>query len=138
MGSKTNYQTNEVNDASQVQGLAAVRGDGNSVQVLDGDAIKTAFAAADRNSAGLFSTVADITRSQSEAWAKYMDSAQSQNNQVISLLSKTAETGAEQTRQSLAAVASNADAANMQMKPQNMLLIVAALVAVVIVARSLS
>lgn len=136
MGSKSSYSTYEVNDASQVQGLAAVRGDGNTVSVLDGDAIKQAFASADRNSEGLFATIADITRASSEAWTKYMDAAAGQNDKVLGYLNNASATSAEQTRQSLAAVAGAVDSANMQMKPQNVLLIVAVLVVVVVIARS--
>lgn len=64
---KSTVVTNSSSDQSQVNGLAAVRGDGNTVSILDGDAIKESYAYAakvnDSNSnnlAGLFSVVDSV------------------------------------------------------------------------------
>lgn len=64
---KSTVWTSNTSDQSQVNGLAAVRGDGNTVSIMDGDAIKESYAYAakvnDSNSnnlAGLFSVVDSV------------------------------------------------------------------------------
>ena len=62
MGSKTNtsISTSEHLDNSQVQGVAAVRGDGNTVQLLDNDAIKNALAFANKTADGSAKSTGDL------------------------------------------------------------------------------
>lgn len=62
MGSKTSsyVSTNEHLDNSQVQGVAAVRGDGNTVQLLDNDAIKNALAFANKTADGSAKSTGDL------------------------------------------------------------------------------
>lgn len=62
MGSKSsNYvSTVETVDNSAINGLASVRGDGNKVNVLDNDAIKDAFAFANKNNDGTNKSLGDV------------------------------------------------------------------------------
>lgn len=64
MGSKSTsiVNTNEQLDNSQVQGVNALRGDGNTFQVLDGEAIKNAFAFGMQNSEGQAKNVGDMLK----------------------------------------------------------------------------
>lgn len=64
MGSKSysSVSTNEQLDNSQVQGVNALRGDGNTFQVLDGEAIKNAFAFGMQNSEGQAKNVGDMLK----------------------------------------------------------------------------
>lgn len=95
MGSKTNINTTNVNDQSQIQALAAVRGDGNTTNILDGDAIKLSYQYAsqvnDNSSNNIGMALNTIDSVTGRAFAASAD----QSNKAISALqdgiSKTAD-----------------------------------------------
>lgn len=94
MGSKTSVKTTNISDQSQVNGLAAVRGDGNTTTILDGDAIKLSYQYAsqvnDNNSNNIGQVLNTIDSVTGRAFAASAD----QSNKAISALqdgiSKTA------------------------------------------------
>jgi len=131
MGSKSSsvYQTWESNDASQVQGLNAVRGDGNTVTVTDADAIKESMLFATRNADGTAKTLADVLGMvgtvASDAFKFAGDSSQ-----------KTLTTLAENGARSMSATAdAYARAQNSGMKPETVLMIIAGIAGVFLIVR---
>lgn len=104
MGSKSSNTVITSNDESQVQALAAVRGDGNTTQILDGDAIKQAFTFGTANSANQSATIGEVLKTVDSLSTKFMATAAENSNATIDALQngmKTA-TGSIQTAYSKA------------------------------------
>jgi hypothetical protein len=104
MGSKSTNIVATQNDESQIQALAAVRGDGNTTQVLDGDAIKQAFTFGTASSANQAASLGEVLKTVDSLSTKFMTSAAENSNATIDALQngmKTA-TGSIQTAYSKA------------------------------------
>lgn len=81
--------TNEQLDNSQVQGVNALRGDGNTFQVLDGDAIKNALAFASKTADGQAKSTGDLLSVFGSLVDKAFNNAASQSQETIKRLSES-------------------------------------------------
>lgn len=99
MGSKSSSTVITNNDESQIQALAAVRGDGNTTQILDGDAIKEAFTFGTANSANQSATLGEVLKTVDSLSTKFIGAAADNSNATISALQNglTNATGSIQT-----------------------------------------
>lgn len=99
MGSKSTNIVTTTNDESQIQALAAVRGDGNTTQVLDGDAIKQAFTFGTTNAANQSATIGEVLKTVDSLSTKFMTSAAENSTATINALQNglTTATGGIQT-----------------------------------------
>ncbi len=86
MGSKSSNTVLTNNDESQVQALAAVRGDGNTTQVLDGDAIKQAFTFGTANSANQSATIGEVLKTVDSLSTQFIGAAAENSNATIKAL----------------------------------------------------
>lgn len=87
--SSSSVTTNEHLDNSQVQGLAAVRGDGNTVQLLDNDAIKNALAFANRTADGNAKSTGDLLNVFGSLADKVFSNAAQQSQDTIKRMSES-------------------------------------------------
>lgn len=101
MGSKSStiIDTTNINDESQIQALAAVRGDSNTTQILDGDAIKEAFRFGTGTATGQSQTIGEVLKTVDSLSTKFIESAAANSNATISALQSgmNATTGSIQT-----------------------------------------
>lgn len=131
MGSKSSsiYQSTETNDASQVQGLQAIRGDSNSIAVLDGGAIEQAVGLAKAGVTSNAQTMADVLGTVNTLAGKAIETATAANNRALLTLT-------DSTKASTSAIQSAySTAANAGIQPEKLLLILAALGAAVLLLR---
>lgn len=131
MGSKssTTVTTTTNNDQSQIQALAAVRGDGNTTNILDGDSIRESYAYSakvnDNNSNNINSLLGTVDSVAGKAIAA--------NAATSSETIKALQDGMSQVSGSVQAAYSKA--ANGGVDPQMILLAVGAVVAVAFIFR---
>jgi len=118
MGSKSStiIDTTNINDESQIQALAAVRGDSNTTQILDGDAIKQAFTFGTANSAGQTQTIGEVLKTVDSLSTKFIESAAANSNATIDAL----QSGMAATTGSIQSAYTRANAGGMD--PQVVLL----------------
>lgn len=125
MGSKSNsiITTNTSNDQSQIQALAAVRGDGNTTNILDGDAIRESYAySAKVNDTSANSLTAMMGAMNSVASLAIQSNAASSNQTI-----KALQDGMSQVSGSVQAAYSKS--ANGGVDPQMLMLGIGAIVA---------
>lgn len=93
MGSKTNtsISTSEQLDNSQVQGVNAIRGDANTLQLLDGDAIKQAFAFGNQNSEGQAKSIGDTLKTFGTLADKTLKNAFESGQEALGFASKASD-----------------------------------------------
>lgn len=131
MGSKSSsiYQSTESNDASQVQGLQAIRGDGNSISVMDGGAVSAAVDLARAGVTSNAATIADMLGTVDSLAGRVIESTLAANEKALKTLTDSgkASTSAIQSAYSTAA--------NAGIQPEKLLLILAALGAVVLLMK---
>lgn len=129
MGSKsTNWtSTTNNNDESVLQGLAAVRGDNNTTNVLDGDAIKQAFTYGTGVNAGQTQTIGEVLNTVNGLADKLITSASENSRAAIDSM----QTGLTSSTGSIRDA--YAQAANSGIDPQKSLLGIAAIAALVFI-----
>lgn len=86
MGSKSTNIVTTLNDESQVQALAATRGDGNTTQILDGDAIKQAFTFGTASSANQAASLGEVLKTVDSLSTKVIGAAADNSNATIKAL----------------------------------------------------
>lgn len=125
MGSKSSnvVQTFTTVDESVIQGLAGVRGDGNTTQVLDGEAIKEAFTFGTAANAGQLQTIGQVLGTIDNLAGKVISAANDNSTSAI----KAMQSGLSTTSGSIQSA--YAQAANSGIDPQKALLGLGALAA---------
>lgn len=131
MGSKSSsvYQNWETNDASQVQGLQAIRGDGNTISVLDGGAVGSAVDLAKASVTSNAATIADVLGTVDSLAGKVINSTVEANAQALKTLTDSGKASTS------AIQAAYSTAANSGIQPEKLLIILAALGAVILIMK---
>lgn len=124
MGSKTNINTTNVNDQSQIQALAAVRGDGNTTNILDGDAIKLSYQYASQVNDNNSNNIGQVLNTIDSVTGRAFAASAEQSNKAISAL----QDGISHTANGIQLAYSKAQ--NQGFDPQMLLLGLAGLLAV--------
>lgn len=129
MGSKssTTVTTTTNNDQSQIQALAAVRGDGNTTNILDADAIRESYAYAAKVNDNTTNNITALLGTVDSVAGKAIAANASTSSETI----KALQDGMSQVSGSVQAAYSKA--ANGGVDPQMALLAIGAVVAIGII-----
>jgi hypothetical protein len=129
MGSKSTVWTSTTtnNDESVLQGLAAVRGDNNTTNVLDGDAIKEAFTFGTGVNAGQTQTIGEVLNTVNGLADKLITSASQNSRDAIEAMQSGLASSTGSIKDAYA------QAANSGIDPQKALLGIAAIAALVFI-----
>jgi len=132
-GNKSSSVTNntENNDASTLQAITGVRneGDGNTITVTDGEAVKNALIYAQHNADGSFKTTSDLLNITGTIVDSLLKGGRETTQEALKAVSEGRNQAIEATGNAYAA------AQNAGVNPKALVIVVAAIVAIFMLKR---